>query len=51
LTGQWVTVEGSREPVEGEVLGIDEEGALRLRARGGREVRAIAGDVTLKKRG
>jgi BirA family biotin operon repressor/biotin-[acetyl-CoA-carboxylase] ligase len=51
LTGQWVTVEGGREPLEGEVLGIDEEGGLRLRARGGREVRAIAGDVTLKKPG
>jgi BirA family biotin operon repressor/biotin-[acetyl-CoA-carboxylase] ligase len=51
LTGQWVTVEGGPAIVEGEVLGIDEEGALRLRAPGGREVRSIAGDVTLRKRG
>ncbi len=51
LTGHWVTVQGGPEIVEGEVLGIDEEGALRMRGRGGREVRAIAGDVTLKKRG
>lgn len=51
LTGQWVAVEGGRDAVEGEVLGIDEEGALRLQAPGHREVRVIAGDVTLKKRG
>lgn len=50
LTGQWVRVEGGKRPVEGEVLGIDEEGALRLRAHGSQELRAIAGDVTLKKR-
>jgi BirA family biotin operon repressor/biotin-[acetyl-CoA-carboxylase] ligase len=50
LTGQWVTVEGGRDVVEGQVLGIDEEGALRLQAPGRRELRVIAGDVTLKKR-
>jgi BirA family biotin operon repressor/biotin-[acetyl-CoA-carboxylase] ligase len=50
LTGQWVTVEGGRDVVEGQVLGIDEEGALRLRALGRRELRVIAGDVTLKRR-
>jgi len=49
LTGQWVTVEGGKEVLEGEVLGVDEEGALRLRAPGRRELRVIAGDVTLKK--
>jgi BirA family biotin operon repressor/biotin-[acetyl-CoA-carboxylase] ligase len=50
LTGKWVTVEGAKDSVEGEVLGIDEEGALRLQTHGRRELRVIAGDVTLKKR-
>jgi BirA family biotin operon repressor/biotin-[acetyl-CoA-carboxylase] ligase len=49
LTGQWVIVEGAKDVVEGEVLGIDENGALRVQAPGRRESRVIAGDVTLKK--
>lgn len=49
LTGQWVFVEGCGEVAEGEVVGIDDDGALRLRGRRGDVVRAIAGDVTLKK--
>ena len=49
LTGRWVTVEGGGEPLEGKVLGIDEEGALSLEGRDGKVSRAIAGDVTLKK--
>lgn len=49
LNGEWVSVEGAGETLEGRVLGIDEEGALRLEGRQGRLVRAIAGDVTLKK--
>jgi BirA family transcriptional regulator, biotin operon repressor / biotin---[acetyl-CoA-carboxylase] ligase len=49
LNGEWVSVEGTGETLEGRVLGIDEEGALRLEGRQGRITRAIAGDVTLKK--
>lgn len=49
LTGRWVNVEGSGEALEGEVIGIDEDGGLRLRGRRGEMLRAIAGDVTLKK--
>jgi BirA family biotin operon repressor/biotin-[acetyl-CoA-carboxylase] ligase len=49
LGGEWVSVEGTGGNVEGRVLGIDDEGALRLESRGGEVVRAIAGDVTLKK--
>jgi len=51
LGGEWVSVEGAGGNVEGRVLGIDDEGALRLETRRGEVVRAIAGDVTLKKRG
>ncbi len=49
LTGRWVTVEGFGEATDGEVLGIDDDGGLRLRGRRGEVLRAIAGDVTLKK--
>ena len=49
LNGEWVSVEGAGETLEGRVLGIDEEGALRLEGRQGRITRALAGDVTLKK--
>jgi BirA family biotin operon repressor/biotin-[acetyl-CoA-carboxylase] ligase len=49
LNGEWVAVEGVGQTLEGRVLGVDEEGALRLEGRQGRVVRAIAGDVTLKK--
>jgi BirA family biotin operon repressor/biotin-[acetyl-CoA-carboxylase] ligase len=51
LNGEWVTVEGGGRTVEGRVLGIDEEGALRLEGPQGRIVRAVSGDVTLKKEG
>jgi BirA family transcriptional regulator, biotin operon repressor / biotin---[acetyl-CoA-carboxylase] ligase len=49
LSGEWVSIEGAGETFEGRVLGIDEEGALRLEGRQGRITRALAGDVTLKK--
>jgi BirA family biotin operon repressor/biotin-[acetyl-CoA-carboxylase] ligase len=49
LTGRFVTVEGAGERLDGKVLGIDDEGGLRLERRGGKVARAIAGDVTLKK--
>lgn len=35
--------------IEGETIGIDPDGALRIRTAGGRESRVIAGDVTLAK--
>ena len=50
LNGEWVTVEGPGESVDGRVLGIDDEGALTLESSAGTMVRAIAGDVTLRKR-
>jgi BirA family biotin operon repressor/biotin-[acetyl-CoA-carboxylase] ligase len=49
LNGEWVSVQGAGETLEGRVLGIDEEGALRLEGRHGRIARALAGDVTLKR--
>jgi BirA family transcriptional regulator, biotin operon repressor / biotin---[acetyl-CoA-carboxylase] ligase len=51
LTGEWVAVEGAGESLEGRVLGIDDDGALRLEGPAGRVSRAIGGDVTLKKPG
>jgi len=49
LDGQWVGVEGSGGNLEGRVVGIDDEGALRLESGDGEVFRAIAGDVTIKK--
>jgi len=49
LTGRWVSVEGAGGEAEGRVVGIDDEGGLRLESARGRVQRAIAGDVTLKK--
>ena len=49
LNGEWVSIQGAGETLEGRVLGIDEEGALRLEGRQGRIARALAGDVTLKR--
>jgi BirA family biotin operon repressor/biotin-[acetyl-CoA-carboxylase] ligase len=37
--------------IEGAALGIDADGALRLRRQDGAEVRVVAGDVTLAKEG
>ncbi|MGH7898897.1 MAG: hypothetical protein ACREQQ_13160, partial [Candidatus Binatia bacterium] len=50
LTGKQVRVEGAGEALAGRVLGIDDEGALRLESETGEVLRAIAGDVTLRKR-
>ena len=49
LNGEWVVVDAPGETLEGRVIGIDEEGALRLESPCGTTVRAIAGDVTLRK--
>lgn len=49
LAGRWVVVDGAGPPAEGRVLGLDDDGALRLEGRDGEVSRAIAGDVTLRK--
>lgn len=49
LTGRRVVVDGAGAPVEGEVVGLDDDGALLLRGRDGEMSRAIAGDVSLRK--
>ncbi|MGH7322304.1 MAG: biotin--[acetyl-CoA-carboxylase] ligase [Candidatus Rokuibacteriota bacterium] len=49
LTGRRVVVEGIGDRVEGTVVGIDEEGALRVRTRAGAVSRVVSGDVTLAK--
>jgi BirA family biotin operon repressor/biotin-[acetyl-CoA-carboxylase] ligase len=47
LPGRDVRVEGGGKPLEGRVLGIDDDGALRLRTGSGETARVIAGDVTI----
>ncbi len=49
LNGKWVRVEGIGETLEGEVRGIDDDGALCLVTAGGEVMRAVAGDVTIAK--
>lgn len=43
----WVLVEGS-DPLQGEVLGLDSGGALRLRTPSGGEITLQAGEVSLR---
>ncbi len=52
MTGSRVRVEepGGRT-LDGEVAGVDGDGALRLRDAGGREHRVVAGEVTLASEG
>ena len=50
LTGTEVRVQGPGGEVAGRVLGIDDDGALRLRAADGRVNRIVAGEVTLRGR-
>jgi BirA family biotin operon repressor/biotin-[acetyl-CoA-carboxylase] ligase len=47
LTGREVTVVGGNNRTDGRVLGIDEQGALRLRGADGVVRQILAGDVTL----
>lgn len=47
LIGRLIRVQEPGGIVEGTVLDIDEDGALRLRLSSGREYRIVAGDVTL----
>ncbi|MGH7859690.1 MAG: biotin--[acetyl-CoA-carboxylase] ligase [Candidatus Binatia bacterium] len=49
LTGRRVVVEGVGERAEGTAIGIDDEGALRIRTSAGEVSRVISGDVTLFK--
>lgn len=50
LGGAHVAVEGSGERAAGTVLGVDDDGALRLRTAGGEARRVISGEVTIAKR-
>ena len=50
LTGTEVRVQGPGGEVAGRVLGIDDDGALRLRGADGRVNRIVAGEVTLRGR-
>jgi BirA family biotin operon repressor/biotin-[acetyl-CoA-carboxylase] ligase len=50
LTGTEVRVQGPGGEVAGRVLGLDDDGALRLRAGDGRVNRVVAGEVTLRGR-
>jgi BirA family biotin operon repressor/biotin-[acetyl-CoA-carboxylase] ligase len=48
LTGRRVRVAAADGAVAGEVLGLDTDGALRLRAADGRTQRVVAGEVTVQ---
>jgi BirA family biotin operon repressor/biotin-[acetyl-CoA-carboxylase] ligase len=47
LTGCTVSIAGAGATQEGTVLGLADDGTLRLRSAGGREMRVVAGDVTV----
>jgi BirA family biotin operon repressor/biotin-[acetyl-CoA-carboxylase] ligase len=47
LTGRQVTVEGSGERATGRVIGIADDGSLRVRTAAGEVSRVVSGDVTL----
>ena len=51
LNGRRVAVAGTGERIEGKVIGLDDDGALRLRTHAGEVSRVISGDVTLLKEG
>jgi BirA family biotin operon repressor/biotin-[acetyl-CoA-carboxylase] ligase len=48
LTGTEVRVASPSGELTGRVLGLDDDGALRLRRAGGRVVRIVAGEVTVR---
>jgi biotin-(acetyl-CoA carboxylase) ligase len=48
LTGEEISVAGSDGALTGRVLGIDDDGALRLRQADGRVMRVVAGEVTVR---
>ena len=47
LTGRRVTIAGAKEPCDGRVLGVADDGALRLLDDAGVEHAVVAGEVTL----
>lgn len=47
LTGKRVCIAEAQRRYEGDVLGLGDDGTLRLREASGREVRVVAGDVTV----
>lgn len=47
LTGRRVRIDEPQRSYEGEVLGLADDGTLRLRDAAGREVYVVAGDVTV----
>jgi BirA family biotin operon repressor/biotin-[acetyl-CoA-carboxylase] ligase len=47
LTGRWVQIADASQRYEGTVMGMSEDGALRLREPTGRERAVVAGDVTV----
>ncbi len=47
LTGAEVRVASPEGELAGRVLGLDDDGALRLRRPGGGVVRVLAGEVTV----
>ncbi len=47
LTGKRVRIDESQRRYEGDVLGLGDDGTLRLREGSGREVHVVAGDVTV----
>lgn len=49
LTGRRVKITGHGKPVTGTVVGIDVDGSLRLRTRGGEVSSILSGEVTLSK--
>lgn len=51
LNGRRVAIAGIGERAEGKVIGLDDDGALRVRTRAGEVSRVISGDVTLLKEG
>jgi len=48
INQKWVTIAGPDQRWEGEVLGLDTDGALLVRDREGQNRRLIAGDVSLR---
>jgi BirA family biotin operon repressor/biotin-[acetyl-CoA-carboxylase] ligase len=48
LTGREVRVSGPDTTAAGRVLGVDDDGALRLAGAGGEMLRIVAGEVTLR---
>lgn len=47
LTGRSVRIAGAGAPQEGTVMGLADDGTLRLRSADGCEMRVVAGDVTV----